>query len=136
MNLMNPKPSQMSDHTAVRVALWRALHAQVDAPPHVFFDEMGMQLAAPDENWRERSDMHPEGTRGYRAAIVGRARLIEDELEARIQKGVDQYVILRAGLDTFTQRRPGAKSSDRDDLISNAPRDSPNLKYSSVGLRP
>ncbi|MFP3562271.1 hypothetical protein SB861_68465, partial [Paraburkholderia sp. SIMBA_049] len=55
------------DSTAVRVALWRALHVQVDAAPHVLEDELGMQLAAPDVHWCKRGDMDPEGTRGYRA---------------------------------------------------------------------
>jgi methyltransferase (TIGR00027 family) len=50
--------------------------------------------------------MHPQGTRGYRASIVGRARYIEDLVEEQLGRGVDQYVILGAGLDTFAQRRP------------------------------
>jgi O-methyltransferase involved in polyketide biosynthesis len=64
------------DSTAVRVALWRALHVEVDAPPHVFEDEIGVKLAAPD--------------------------LVEEQ----VGRGVGQYVILGAGLDTFAQRRP------------------------------
>ena len=47
------------DNTAVRVALWRALHVQVDAPPHVFVDEVGLSLVAPDEGWQRRPDMSP-----------------------------------------------------------------------------
>ena len=35
------KETVASDYTAVRVALWRALHLQVDPPPHVFEDEVG-----------------------------------------------------------------------------------------------
>jgi methyltransferase (TIGR00027 family) len=104
---------QIPDHTAVRVALWRAMHVLVDAQPHVLVDEIGLKLAAPDENWRQRPDMHPEGTRGYRASIVGRARVIEDLVQERLQKGVAQYVILGAGLDTFAQRRPELASQLR-----------------------
>jgi hypothetical protein len=33
------------DSTAVRVALWRAMHVQVDPVPHVLEDEFGFQLA-------------------------------------------------------------------------------------------
>src|SRR5207302_9356294 len=44
------------DSSAVRVALWRALHVQVDPPPHVFEDEVGLRLAAPDDGWRRRPD--------------------------------------------------------------------------------
>jgi len=28
------------DHTAVRVASWRALHVEVDPPPHVLVDSI------------------------------------------------------------------------------------------------
>ena len=94
------------NHTAVRVALWRAMHVQVDPPPHVLEDEIGLKLAAPDDAWRQRPDMDPEGTRGYRAHIVARARFIEDLITAESARGVAQYVILGAGLDTFAQRRP------------------------------
>lgn len=94
------------DSTAVRVALWRAMHVEVDAPPHVFEDEIGLRLAAPDEGWRQRPDMDPSATRGFRAAIVARARFIEDLVIEQAARGVGQYVILGAGLDTFAQRRP------------------------------
>jgi methyltransferase (TIGR00027 family) len=93
------------DSTAVRVALWRALHIQVDPPPHVFEDEIGLPLAAPDEAWRSRPDMSAF-TKPFRASILARARFIEDRLEEQARLGVAQYVILGAGLDTFAQRRP------------------------------
>jgi len=93
------------DNTAVRVALWRALHLEVDAPPHVMRDEVGLQLAAPDAGWRSRPDMSPF-TRPFRASILARARFIEDLVAEQVARGVGQYVILGAGLDTFAQRRP------------------------------
>ena len=95
-----------ADSTAVRVALWRALHLKVDSPPHVLEDEIGLQLAAPDDDWRRRPDMDPEATRPFRASIVARARFIEDLVVEQAARGVSQYVILGAGLDTFAQRRP------------------------------
>lgn len=93
------------DNTAVRVALWRALHVLCDAPPHVFVDEVGLQLVAPDAAWRSRPDMSPF-TRPFRASILARARFIEDLVADQVDSGVGQYVILGAGLDTFAQRRP------------------------------
>jgi methyltransferase (TIGR00027 family) len=93
------------DSTAVRTALWRAMHVQIDPPPHVLKDEIGLRLAAPDEGWRSRPDMHPQWTRGFRAAIVARARFIEDLVVEQVGRGVSQYVLLGAGLDTFAQRR-------------------------------
>jgi methyltransferase (TIGR00027 family) len=93
------------DHTAVRVALWRALHVEADPPPHVFEDTVGLKIAAPDDGWRSRPDMSAF-TRPFRASIVARARFIEDLVEDEAARGVKQYVILGAGLDTFAQRRP------------------------------
>lgn len=93
------------DNTAVRVALWRALHLRADAPPHVFIDEVGLKLAAPDEAWQSRPDMSPF-TKPFRASILARARFVEDLVVAESARGVGQYVILGAGLDTFAQRRP------------------------------
>jgi methyltransferase (TIGR00027 family) len=98
------------ESTAVRVALWRAIHVQVDAPPHVLEDEIGLQLVAPDDDWRSRGDMHPDGTSLFRASIVARARFIEDLVVERVASGVAQYVVLGAGLDTFAQRRPEVAS--------------------------
>ena len=94
------------DHTAERVALWRALHVESDPPPHVLEDLIGLTLAAPDTNWRQRPDMNPQMTSRFRASIIARARFIEDLVAEEVRKGVGQYVILGAGLDTFAQRRP------------------------------
>ena len=45
-------------------------------------------------------------TAPFRASIVGRARFVEDLVEEEAARGVAQYVILGAGLDTFAQRKP------------------------------
>src|SRR5580698_449723 len=87
-----------ADSTAVRVALWRAMHVQVDPPPHVLDDEIGLQLAAPDDGWRDRPDMDPAFTSPFRAAIVARARFIEDLVCRLLLENKNQYVILGAGL--------------------------------------
>jgi methyltransferase (TIGR00027 family) len=98
------------DSTAARVALWRALHVQSDAPPHVLEDEIGLKLLSPDADWRSRGDMDPQFTRPFRASIVARARFIEDLVVEQASHGVGQYVILGAGLDSFAQRRPEVAS--------------------------
>src|SRR5262245_19320135 len=74
---MHSKQVAAPDNTAVRTALWRALHVEVDSPPYVFEDEVGLILAAPDDGWRNRPDMSPF-TRPFRASIVARARFVED----------------------------------------------------------
>jgi methyltransferase (TIGR00027 family) len=110
---MHDERSATPDSTAVRVALWRALHVRVDSPPHVLEDEIGLRLVAPEEGWRRRPDMDPHFTRFFRASIVARARFIEDLVVEQAGNGVGQYVILGAGLDTFTQRRPEVASALR-----------------------
>src|SRR3569832_742959 len=102
---MQDKQAAAPEDTAARVALWRALHVQADAPPHVLEDEVGLKLVAPDDGGRSRPDMSPF-TRPFRASIVARARFIEDLIAEQLERGVGQYVILGAGLDTFAQRQP------------------------------
>ncbi|MGO4293229.1 class I SAM-dependent methyltransferase [Chitinophaga sp. RAB17] len=94
------------DNTAVRVALWRAMHVQIDPLPHIVEDEIGFKLIAPAGEWRQRPDMSPDFTKRLRASVVARARFIDDLVIAQQQQGVHQYVILGAGLDTFAQRQP------------------------------
>ena len=106
---MDNKQAAVPDNTAVRVALWRALHLEADSPPHVFEDEVGLKLAAPDAGWQARPDMSPF-TRPFRASILARARFLEDLVAEQAAVGVGQYVILGAGLDTFAQRRPDLAS--------------------------
>jgi len=113
MNRVNREMEQNNkitepDNTAVRTALWRALHVQVDAKPHVLEDEIGLKLIAPPDDWQQRPDM--KFTKRLRASIIARARFIEDLIIEQSKQGIGQYVILGAGLDTFAQRRPDIAS--------------------------
>lgn len=106
---MNPEMEQSKeitepDNTAVRTALWRALHMQVDAKPHIIEDEIGLKLIAPSDDWQQRPDM--KFTKRLRASIIARARFIEDLIIEQSGEGISQYIILGAGLDTFAQRQP------------------------------
>ena len=110
---MTPTPPALDavpDSTAVRTAMWRALHVQLDPHLHVFEDEIGLKLSAPADGWRDRQDMHPEWTRGFRAAIVARARFIEDlvgpasTVERRGLPGRDD-VTMSPGSKRGTRRR-------------------------------
>jgi len=103
---MSKQQEAAPDSTAARVSLWRALHAEIDPPPHVLEDRIGLRLLAPDQDWRSRGDMDPQFTRPFRASIVARARFIEDLVVEQAGRGLTQYVILGAGLDSFAQRRP------------------------------
>jgi hypothetical protein len=68
---MPDKHAVAPDSTAVRVALWRALHVEVDAPPHVLDTASasaggaGLSVASPD--------MDPQRIRLFLASIVARA---------------------------------------------------------------
>lgn len=103
MNPMKDQNIPQPDNTAVRTALWRALHVQTDDAPHILEDEVGLQLIAPEEDWQERPDM--KYTQRLRASIVARSRFIEEVMIRESEKGIQQYVILGSGLDTFAQRR-------------------------------
>lgn len=103
---MQQQQNKGVDKTAVRVALWRAMHVHVDPPPHVLEDVIGLQLIDPDDEWRLRPDMRVQATSRARASIVARSRFIEDTVAEQADQGVSQYVLLGAGLDTFAQRRP------------------------------
>lgn len=100
------KEEEVPDNTAARTALWRALHLEVDANPPIFEDKIGLQLLAPDKDWRSRPDMDQEFTKRLRASMVARARFMEDLVLEKIDNGVQQLVMLGAGLDSFAERRP------------------------------
>lgn len=94
--------------TAQRVALRRAAHQVLDNP-RVFEDPLALRIAESDE--RQLRDAEPRGdrsvgSRALRAFIAARSRYAEDELARAVARGVRQYVILGAGLDTFAYRNP------------------------------
>lgn len=45
------------DNTAVRTALWRALHVLIDDKPFVIEDKIGYELIKPETGWQDRPDM-------------------------------------------------------------------------------
>ncbi|MDD3080092.1 MAG: class I SAM-dependent methyltransferase [Paludibacter sp.] len=93
---------EQPDNTALRTALWWALHVQTDDKPHIIEDEIGLRLINPTDDWKERPDM--KYTKRLRASVVARARFIEDLAKEQIAKGIKQYVLLGSRLDSFAQR--------------------------------
>lgn len=95
--------------TAQRVAMRRAAHQLLD-DPNVFDDPVALRIIG------EESASLLQGNPGHfdatslspylRAFVAARSRYAEDELAAGVQRGVCQYVILGAGLDTFAYRNP------------------------------
>lgn len=96
------KYDQRPDNTALRTALWRALHVLTDDKPYIIEDKVGYDLIKPEKGWQERPDM--KYTKRLRASVVARARFVEDVAKKGISNGVKQYVLLGAGLDSFAQR--------------------------------
>lgn len=95
--------------TAEMVAARRAAHRSLDSPL-VFDDPLATAILAP--SLAERLRMNPREfdagpwARRLRAALVARSRFAEDSLAGAVARGVRQYVILGAGLDTFACRNP------------------------------
>lgn len=94
------KPSK----TALGVAIRRAAHQLVDRPP-VLDDPIAVRLVGSGHPRLMERAMHPVG-RDFRAFMAVRSRYTEDQLAAAVAKGVTQYVLLGAGLDTFAYRNP------------------------------
>jgi methyltransferase (TIGR00027 family) len=95
--------------TAHRVALRRAAHQLLDQPP-VFEDPVALAIVGSQSAAALRAD--PAGAErrpgaGYlRAFMAVRSRYAEDMLAGAVERGVRQYVVLGAGLDTFAYRNP------------------------------
>jgi methyltransferase (TIGR00027 family) len=86
--------------TALRVAMRRAAHQVLDRPK-VFEDPLAAAIAGSDNAHEPQSSF----SSALRAFIAVRSRYAEDQLAAAVlQRGVRQYVVLGAGLDTFAYR--------------------------------
>ena len=94
--------------TALRVALRRAAHQLYDARPLVFDDPFAVRmLGSAYAEELQRTPTRPDRpfSAALRAFLVVRSRYAEDCLsEAVAGRGVTQYVLLGAGLDTFSLR--------------------------------
>lgn len=96
----------------------RAAHLLIDAPPPVLGDGFALALsgweapallagfaALEAKLAEESSPLEAKALlRSVRAITVLRARYVEDQLAQAYQRGVRQYVILGAGLDSFALR--------------------------------
>jgi methyltransferase (TIGR00027 family) len=95
-------------------AVMRALHQTVDGDPKILNDPIAPRLLDPDDDrpWLEPMLKHPFAKQ-LRAGFVLRSRYAEDCLAEAVQRGVRQYLILGAGLDTFAYRQPAPLGSLR-----------------------
>jgi methyltransferase (TIGR00027 family) len=106
---------------AVMSAIWRAAHLLWDDQPKIFEDSLALRFSGFESEAALRTEIdrrHSEiarstgpdfavtWRRSLTALVVMRNRYVEDELEHAVARGVTQYVILGAGLDSFAYRRP------------------------------
>jgi methyltransferase (TIGR00027 family) len=97
-----------ASYTMVRTAAWRAAHQILDRPC-IFEDPVavGLVAEASEQAIRNDIDMHSSPLNVLlRAAFVHRSRFTEERLAEAAARGVRQYVIVGAGLDTFPWRQP------------------------------
>jgi methyltransferase (TIGR00027 family) len=97
-----PKPS------ALAVARMRAAHQILDAPP-VFPDPLALAILGPQEEAQLRAGLQAHEdpvAQSVRATLVARSRIALDGWNEAAGRGVAQYVILGAGLDTSAYRAP------------------------------
>jgi len=94
--------------TAHRVALSRAAHQLFD-DPRVLDDPIALRILGErtaHEIQGRRKRFAGKFARHLRAFLVARSRVAEDALAQAVGRGLHQYVILGAGLDTFAYRNP------------------------------
>ncbi|HEV2637962.1 MAG TPA: class I SAM-dependent methyltransferase [Actinocrinis sp.] len=99
------EPSQ----TALLAAAARAAHLIVDDKPLIFSDPLAYALLGDRaEEFLQYHRLH--GTHVVlaeaRSAVITRSRFTEERLVEAVDRGVDQYVILGAGLDSYAFRQP------------------------------
>jgi methyltransferase (TIGR00027 family) len=94
--------------TAIGAAMLRAAHQLIDGEARIFEDPVILKILEPVQ--LEYIRQHPaeyalERWRSLRSHIVLRSRYAEDCLREAVDRGVRQYIILGAGLDTFAYRQ-------------------------------
>jgi len=103
--------------------MMRAAHLLLDGEPKIFSDHFASKLAGFESEAQLKVGLErflaavaaaagretAEVTFRYlRAGMTLRSRYTEDELERAIERGLAQYVILGAGLDSFAYRQRAA----------------------------
>jgi methyltransferase (TIGR00027 family) len=90
--------------TALRVGIRRAAH-QIMEKPRILDDPIAVRLVGSGYA-RDMKRASHKVARDFRAFMAARSRFVEDRLAEAVSRGVTQYVVLGAGLDTFAYRNP------------------------------
>jgi methyltransferase (TIGR00027 family) len=100
--------------TAIGTAVHRAAHLLLDDDPKILVDPFARAFAgyaSDTEMLQAVASMEMIEFPRMRALFALRSRYAEDELARAIVRGIDQYIILGAGLDSFAYRRPELMAS-------------------------
>jgi methyltransferase (TIGR00027 family) len=99
-----------ASRTAVSAAAMRAAHLHLYSGAKIFEDAYALALSGIETTERLRAVIEsgptPDAAR-VAAYFALRHRYAEDRLKAALARGVNQVVLLGAGLDTFALRNPG-----------------------------
>jgi methyltransferase (TIGR00027 family) len=98
-----------SSVTSLAVAGLRAAHQLIDGQPKLLEDPAILRLLGPE--WSAKILQHPDTYRDPPAMhllshVLLRSRYAEDCLSEAYARGVRQYILLGAGLDTYAWRQP------------------------------
>ena len=93
--------------TATIAAMIRAAHLLWDDAPTILQDPLALGLSGVESPGALQATLRARQAEPYNyAGVLVRQRYAEDELATAVKRGVGQYVILGAGLDSFAYRRP------------------------------
>ena len=98
--------------TALATAAARAAHLVIEHEPWIFEDRLaGVLLGemAADLVDAHRDQANAVALASMRVAVTTRSRYSEERLGAAVGRGIRQYVVLGAGLDSFAYRSPLAR---------------------------
>jgi methyltransferase (TIGR00027 family) len=99
---------QQPSRTSALCAIMRAIHQTEDEEPRILADAIAACLVdaiGDDDEWLGPILSHPYAKQ-QRAGFAMRNRYAEDCLAEGVERGLQQYAILGAGLDTFAFRQP------------------------------
>lgn len=100
-----PHLTESAKPSSHAVAVWRAAHQKLESPL-IFPDPLALAILGDSQSdVLEKLDEHKDPlSSAMRLSIAVRSRFAEDEREAATENGLNQYVILGAGLDTYAYR--------------------------------
>jgi methyltransferase (TIGR00027 family) len=142
-------PPRRASGTAHGVAVMRAAHLIIEGEPPVLNDTVAARLLGPEVEAQIRArvdELQTPPALGLRSHVLLRSRFAEDTLMDAVAEGVEQYVLLGAGLDTFAYRQPewahgltvievdhpGTQGAKRRALAAAGIEIPPNVRYADI----